>query len=321
MNSAHKVGKVIFLMGPTAAGKTDIAVQAALEFPVDLISVDSALIYKSMDIGTAKPDSDTLAKAPHALIDLIEPEQSFSVAEFCQRAMAEIKKSHLAGRVPVLVGGTMMYFNALQYGLSELPEANDEVRAQLEKTALDEGWDVMHEKLRKVDPESAKRIHPNDPQRIQRALEIYHVSGQSMTTLLAQQPKHEFPFETIKFISAWQDREQLRSRIALRFELMLEQGFQNEVELLRQRPGLNKGLPSMRSVGYRQMWEYLDGVLEFDEMKERAIIATRQLAKRQYTWLRKQTQAHWFYMEELGSRKQILGKFADFIDNAQESSG
>ena len=305
--------KVIFLMGPTAAGKTDIAVQAAMEFAVDLVSVDSALIYKGMDIGTAKPDAETLARAPHALIDLIEPEQSFSVAEFCQHAIAAIEKSHQAGRTPLLVGGTMMYFNALQYGLSQLPEADPAIRQELSDKALAMGWEAMHAELQKIDPQSARRIHPNDSQRIQRALEIYRVSGQSMTSMLAQQPKHEFPYQVLKLVSAWQDRELLRERIALRFAQILDQGFVNEVALLRQRPGLSKQQPSMRSVGYRQMWEYLDGLLTYDEMKEQAVIATRQLAKRQYTWLRKQQDAHWYHMDESGSSAQIMLKMADFV--------
>ncbi|VAW73357.1 tRNA dimethylallyltransferase [hydrothermal vent metagenome] len=312
--------KVIFLMGPTAAGKTDIAVQAAMSLPIDLISVDSVLIYKFMDVGTAKPDAETLAKAPHALIDLIEPEQSFSVAEFCQLAIKEIDKSHHAGRTPMLVGGTMMYFNALQYGLSKLPEANIEIRSELELIAQQKGWKFMHQQLSEVDLASAKRIHPNDTQRIQRALEIYQVSGRTMTELLAQQPKHKFPYKTLKLISAWQDREQLRARIAQRFELMLTQNFLKEVELLRARRGLSSDHPSMRSVGYRQMWEHLDGHLDYAEMKERAIIATRQLAKRQYTWLRKMQDAQWFYMEYSDSKSQVLSKITDFIDNAQETS-
>ncbi len=307
-------------MGPTAAGKTDIAVQAAVNLPIDLISVDSALIYKHMDIGTAKPDAETLTRAPHALIDLIEPEQSFSVAEFCRLAIKDIEKSHQAERIPLLVGGTMMYFNALQYGLSKLPEANIEIRSELEQMAQQKGWTFMHQQLSAVDSASAKRIHPNDTQRIQRALEVYQVSGQSMTELLAEQPKHPFPYRTLKLISAWQDRDQLRTRIAQRFELMLSQNFLEEVELLRARRGLRKDHPSMRSVGYRQMWEHLDGNLEYAEMKERAIIATRQLAKRQYTWLRKVADAQWFYMENSDSKSQVLSKITDFIDNAQESS-
>ncbi len=313
------MSQVIFLMGPTAAGKTDIAIQAARDFPIDLISVDSALIYKHMDVGTAKPDAVTLAKAPHALIDLIEPEQSFSVAEFCQQALVEIKKSHQANRVPLLVGGTMMYFNALQYGLSELPEADAAVRQELALATQRHGLEFMHQQLQQIDPVSAKRIHPHDSQRIQRALEVYHVSGQSMTELIAQQPKHKFPYQAVNLISAWQDREQLRERIAQRFEIMLRQGFLQEVELLRCREGLSCEMPSMRSVGYRQMWEHLDGVYDFDEMKERAIIATRQLAKRQYTWLRKVRDAQWYHMDDSGSRPQIMLKIADFIDNAKEN--
>jgi len=307
-------------MGPTAAGKTDVAIQAAQNFPIDLISVDSALIYKHMNVGTAKPDPETLAKAPHALIDLIEPEQSFSVAEFCQLALVEIKKSHQAGRVPLLVGGTMMYFKALQYGLTELPEADVDIRRELTQLAQAQGWDYMHQHLAEVDAVSAKRIHPNDSQRIQRALEIYKITGQSMTELLAQQPKHDFPYHTLKLISAWKDREQLRERIALRFEIMLQQGFLNEVELLRDRSGLSKEHPSMRSVGYRQMWEHLEGQLDYAEMKERAIIATRQLAKRQYTWLRKVEDGQWFHMEDSASRQQLLSKISDLIDNAKETS-
>ncbi|WXL25204.1 tRNA (adenosine(37)-N6)-dimethylallyltransferase MiaA [Ectopseudomonas mendocina] len=293
----------IFLMGPTAAGKTDLAIELARVLPCDLISVDSALIYRGMDIGTAKPDRATLAEFPHRLIDIRDPAQSYSAAEFRSDALAAMAESTARGRIPLLVGGTMLYFKALLEGLADMPSADAEVRARLEGRAQAEGLEALHAELRLVDPESAARIHPNDPQRLIRALEVYHVSGQTMTEHRLRQVKEntaldssvnaQFPYTVAQLAIAPAQRQLLHERIALRFRLMLEQGLVAEVEKLRQRGDLHTGLPSIRAVGYRQVWEYLDGELSEAQMCERGIIATRQLAKRQFTWLRGWRDVHW----------------------------
>lgn len=296
---------LIFVMGPTAAGKTDLAVACAEQLNCQLISVDSALVYRDMDIGTAKPDADTLSRAPHRLIDIIDPTESYSAANFTEDASREIEAILQQGQTPLLVGGTMLYYRALQQGLSELPAADEQVRQQLESDAQQHGGQWMHERLRKIDPVSAERIHPNDPQRIQRALEVYEVSGKTLTDYWQQQTRQALPYNVIKIAFFPQDRQYLRQRIAQRFHLMLKQGFIEEVEALRRRGDLHLDLPSMRCVGYRQVWEYLDGVTDFDEMVEKGITATRQLAKRQLTWLRKETDCN-FYDIEAGIDKIIL---------------
>lgn len=279
---------VVFIMGPTAAGKTDLAVECVEQLGCELISVDSALVYREMDIGTAKPDAQTLARAPHKLIDIIDPAQAYSVANFRQHALSEIRSSLSRGKTPVLVGGTMLYYKALQQGLSELPGADQSIRMKLESDGAELGWRAMHERLARIDPVSAERIHPNDPQRIQRALEVFEISGKTLTQYWLQQSSQTLPYKVIKIAFFPQDRDLLKQRIAQRFHTMLELGFINEVETLRKRGDLNLDLPSMRCVGYRQAWQYLDGDLSFDQMSEKAIIATRQLAKRQLTWLRKE---------------------------------
>ncbi|SEC36202.1 tRNA (adenosine(37)-N6)-dimethylallyltransferase MiaA [Pseudomonas anguilliseptica] len=286
----------IFLMGPTAAGKTDLAIELARVLPCELISVDSALIYRDMDIGTAKPDKATLAEFPHSLIDIRDPAESYSAAEFRADALAAMAEITARGRIPLLVGGTMLYFKALLEGLADMPSADAALRAELEARAQAEGWEVLHAELRAVDPESAARIHPNDPQRLIRALEVYHVSGQSMTvhrqrqaaenTAAGASAARQFPYTVAQLAIAPAQRQLLHERIALRFRLMLEQGLVAEVERLRQRSDLHVGLPSIRAVGYRQVWDYLGGNLDAEQMQERGIIATRQLAKRQFTWLR-----------------------------------
>lgn len=293
----------IFLMGPTAAGKTDLALALADALPCDLISVDSALIYRGMDIGTAKPDKTTLARYPHCLVDICDPAQSYSAAEFRADALAAMADSTARGRIPLLVGGTMLYYKALLEGLAEMPSADPDVRAELEAWAAAEGWDALHRELARVDPESAARIHPNDPQRLIRALEVYRVSGLSMSELHRRQNAQNggaeapgmahLPYTVAQFAIAPAERKVLHERIALRFHLMLEQGFIEEVEALRMRGDLHAGLPSIRAVGYRQVWDYLDGTLSRGEMTERGIIATRQLAKRQFTWLRGWKNLHW----------------------------
>lgn len=304
-DAARNVPTIIFIMGPTAAGKTDLAVACVERFDCELISVDSALVYREMDIGTAKPDAETLARAPHALIDIIDPAESYSVANFREDALREIKATLSRGKTPVLVGGTMLYYRALQEGLSELPVANEAVRAELESQAARSGWQAMHARLAGIDPLSAERIHPNDPQRIQRALEVYEISGKTLTQFWQQQTSQALPYRIIKIAFFPQDRALLRERIAQRFQLMLKQGFIEEVETLQARGDLSLEMPSMRCVGYRQVWEYLDGIMGYEEMTEKAITATRQLAKRQMTWLRKEQNCN-FYDVEAGIDQKIL---------------
>lgn len=293
----------IFLMGPTAAGKTDLALELARVLPCDLISVDSALIYRGMDIGTAKPERAILDAFPHALIDIRDPAESYSAAEFRADALAAMAESTARGRIPLLVGGTMLYYKALLEGLADMPSADPVIRAELEARALAEGWEVLHRELAAVDPESAARIHPNDPQRLTRALEVYRLSGLSMTEHRRRQAAGnpdtgtsgagQLPYTVAQLAIAPAQRQVLHDRIAQRFRAMVEQGFVQEVEALRSRSDLHAGLPSIRAVGYRQMWEYLDGELSRDEMVERGIIATRQLAKRQFTWLRGWDDVYW----------------------------
>ncbi|HEC85844.1 MAG: tRNA (adenosine(37)-N6)-dimethylallyltransferase MiaA [Candidatus Parabeggiatoa sp. nov. 2] len=284
----------IFLMGPTASGKTDLAVSLVKYLPCDIISVDSAMVYRGMDIGTAKPSPDILAQAPHRLIDICDPAQTYSVGQFCQEALAEIQAIQSAGRIPLLVGGTMLYFHSLLQGLSELPPANQKVRQRLNSEAEQIGWQAMHQRLAKIDPQAAQRIHPNDSQRIQRALEVFEVSGYTMTMWYANAPALRLSQPIVKLVIAPAQRSVLHARIAQRFHAMLEQGLIEEVRALFMRGDLNPDLPSMRSVGYRQVWRYLAGELDEASLPEKGIIATRQLAKRQLTWLRAQTEAHWF---------------------------
>lgn len=293
----------IFLMGPTAAGKTDLAIELTKVLPCELISVDSALVYRGMDIGTAKPSKELLAEFPHRLIDIIDPVQSYSAAEFRADALAAMADITERGNIPLLVGGTMLYFKALQEGLADMPPADASVRAQLEAEAAALGWQGLHDQLAEVDPVSAARIHPNDPQRLVRALEVYRVSGLSMTAHREQQTaqstdaaasgRHQLPYTVANLAIAPADRHVLHDRIAQRFVHMLEQGFVDEVLTLRARGDLHAGLSSMRAVGYRQVWDHLDGKLTWDQMQERGVIATRQLAKRQFTWLRSWADLQW----------------------------
>jgi len=293
----------IFLMGPTAAGKTDFAIELTKVLPCELISVDSALVYRGMDIGTAKPSKALLDAYPHRLIDILDPSQSYSAADFrtdTLKAMAEITAR---GKIPLLVGGTMLYFKALLEGLADMPAADAEVRAQIEAQAASQGWQALHDELASIDPVSAARIHPNDPQRLVRALEVFRVSGMSMTAHREQQSaqsaqasasgRHQLPYTVANLAIAPTDRKVLHDRIAVRFRQMLDEGFVEEVVALRSRGDLHSNLPSIRAVGYRQVWDHLDGRLTRDEMQERGIIATRQLAKRQFTWLRSWQDLHW----------------------------
>ena len=296
-------------MGPTASGKTDLAVALRAHLPVELISVDSALVYRDMVIGTARPAPEVLAHAPHRLIDFLDPAESYSAARFRTDALREMADIHAAGRVPLLVGGTMLYFRALEHGLSAMPEADPAVRARLEAEAAAEGWAALHARLAEVDPASAARIHPNDPQRIQRALEVWELSGQPMSAFHRAGAAADFPWRPVRLVLAPADRQVLRERIARRFRAMLAAGLVEEVAALRARGDLHAGLPSMRAVGYRQVWEFLDGKLSYEEMVERGITATRQLAKRQMTWLRGLAGAHWIDSEgddPLGRALEIL---------------
>ena len=293
---------VFFLMGPTAAGKTDIAAQLVASLPCEIISVDSALVYRGMDIGTAKPGAEILARAPHRLIDICEPTQAYSAARFRSDAMAAIDEIIAYGKIPLLVGGTMLYYKALSEGLSPLPSANAAVRAQLEADAEREGWVAMHARLAKIDAVSAARIHKNDPQRIQRALEVYEITGRSMTELTECDEREPFPYPIKKLIVAPPQRTVLHRRIEHRFEQMMAQGFLDEVSGLYAQEKLHAGLPAIRSVGYRQLWAHLDGELTLDEAVERGIIATRQLAKRQITWLRAEKNVRWVD----GSDKNVI---------------
>ncbi|WP_058022643.1 tRNA (adenosine(37)-N6)-dimethylallyltransferase MiaA [Pseudohongiella spirulinae] len=273
-------------MGPTASGKTALAVELVKRLPMDIINVDSAQIYRDMDIGTGKPDAATLAIAPHRLFDFLDPALSYSAAQFCQDAVSEMAQIRRAGRVPLLVGGTMLYFKALRDGLAVMPPANQQIRDEITLLAQKSGWDAVHAELADVDPASAARIHPNDPQRLQRAMEVYRLTGQTMTAL-HEQANRGASKENLLFLSIQPSaRSVLHSKIARRFHLMLEQGFVAEVEQLYRRGDLNVAMPSIRCVGYRQIWQFLAGEIRYDEMVERGIIATRQLAKRQVTWLR-----------------------------------
>jgi len=285
-------------MGPTASGKTALSVQLAQQLNAEIISVDSALVFKGMDIGTAKPTLEERAGIPHHLIDILDPSESFSTGAFRRQALALMADITARGKLPLLVGGTMLYFNALFHGLAELPSADEALRAQLDAQAQAIGKEAMHAKLQLVDPVAAARIHPNDPQRVQRALEVYELTGKSMTQLHAQAQAEEIPYQQIKLIIAPRDRAVLHEKIALRFKQMLQQGLVAEVEALYQRGDLTVQMPSVRAVGYRQVWSYLDGEINAEEMQETGIIATRQLAKRQFTWLRREVDAHRFYTEE-----------------------
>jgi tRNA dimethylallyltransferase len=278
--------RAIFLMGPTASGKTALALALHDRLPVEVISVDAAQVYRGMDIGTAKPTAEEQARAPHRLIDIRDPAQAYSAADFCADALREMEAITRAGRIPLLVGGTMFYFRALEFGLSALPRADTAVRARLSEEARDLGWPALHARLAVRDPAAAARISPNDQQRIQRALEIIELTGRSPSEVATSQPRAALPYRVTRLALLPLDRAQLAERIARRFAQMLERGLVTEVEKLFQRHDLNPEMPSIRTVGYRQVWEYLTGTVKYSQMCEKAVIATRQLAKRQLTWLR-----------------------------------
>jgi tRNA dimethylallyltransferase len=287
--STMKKPAAVAIMGPTASGKTAAALEIARHIPAEIISVDSALVYRGMDIGTAKPSAAERASVPHHLIDILDPADSYSVMQFRQDALRLVDDIAQRGKLPLLVGGTMLYFKALRDGLDVLPQADAQLRARLDEEAAATGMPAMHAKLARLDPETAARLKPNDAQRIQRALEIIELTGQPMSQLLAKAPKAELPFTLLPISLEPSDRSILHARIATRFDAMLEDthgGLLKEMDMLRARGDLHTGLPSMRCVGYRQAWEYLDGAYDFQTLRDKGIAATRQLAKRQLTWLR-----------------------------------
>ncbi|WP_105902314.1 tRNA (adenosine(37)-N6)-dimethylallyltransferase MiaA [Vibrio gangliei] len=295
----------LFLMGPTASGKTDLAIRLRQHYPVEIISVDSALIYKGMDIGTAKPDAEEQALAPHRLIDILDPSESYSAADFRRDALQQMEEIVAAGKIPLLVGGTMLYYKALLEGLSPLPAADPEIRQKIEKEAQQKGWEVLHQELAGIDPVSAERIHPNDPQRLSRALEVFRISGKTLTEL-TEQKGEPLPYEVKQFAIMPKERSELHRRIELRFEKMIAAGFEQEVINLRNRGDLHLDLPSIRCVGYRQMWEYLDGNGTLEDAVFRGVCATRQLAKRQITWLRSWNDLTWLDSEDIDSAFTIV---------------
>jgi len=299
-----KQTQLICLLGPTESGKTQLAIELVQRLPCKIISVDSAMIYRGMDIGTAKPGPDQLAIAPHRLIDICDPVERYSVAQFCQDALMEIEDVCKQGAIPLLVGGTMLYFRALQQGLSKLPAADPSIRAQLESEAAQGA--SLYARLAKVDPLSAKRIKPNDKQRIQRALEVYLLTGKTLTENWCNAAQQQLPYHFFNIALIPQDRAVLHQRIKQRFQQMLDKGFIAEVEQLYQRDDLNPGLSSMRSVGYRQVWQYLAGELSYQTMIDKSVIATRQVAKRQLTWLRSWPDIHYLDAYQLGQVEKVL---------------
>ena len=306
-------------MGPTAAGKTDLAVRLAKEYPVEIISVDSALVYRGMNIGTAKPLPKVMRKHPHHLIDILEPTESYSVGNFRQDALALMLDITSRGKVPLLVGGSMLYFKALQYGLADLPSADPIIRARLSEEASDKGLLHLHNRLAEVDPVSAKRIHQNDPQRIQRALEVYELSGRSLTAL-TQAPETLLPFQITKIILSPFDRKVLHQRIEKRFRMMMANGLLEEVTNLYHSYENHGELTSLRAVGYRQALQYLSGDYDLETCIKKAIIATRQMAKRQLTWLRAQNDSTWFDSDDGLLQSQVISLLArnilEFNNNA-----
>lgn len=296
----------IFLIGPTASGKTDLALELVRRLPCEIISVDSTMVYRGMDIGSAKPSIETRLATPHRLIDIRDPSDAYSAAQFRADALHEMSEITTAGQIPLLVGGTMLYFRALEHGLTPLPQADPVVRARLAAEAEQQGWAGLHSRLTMLDPVLARRIHPNDPQRIQRALEIIELTGQPPTELFATGIASSLPYHLIKLVISPADRTLLHQRIATRLIRMLEEGLVEEVEVLYNRGDLGLQTPALRAVGYRQVWQYLSGTINFATMQERAIVATRQLARRQLTWLRPEPVTQWFESTDPDLVVQVL---------------
>lgn len=314
MNAPAQRKPVVLLMGPTGAGKTDLALELAADLPVEIVSVDSAMVYRGMDIGTGKPSADILQQHPHHLVDILDPAQSYSAGQFVRDALRAIGDIHARGRVPLLVGGTMLYFRALRHGLAELPQADPQVRATIDAEAAQQGWPALHAQLTSIDPVAAARIQPNDGQRIQRALEVFRLSGRTMTDLHAATA---LPDPSLTFASyAWVpgDRERLYQSIAARFETMMAMGLMEEVATLHQRGDLHSRLPAIRCVGYRQLWEHLEGVVSRNQSVENAVLATRHLARRQLVWLRADQQTRWIDALESDARAQMHRYVAAFAD-------
>ncbi|GAA0720498.1 tRNA (adenosine(37)-N6)-dimethylallyltransferase MiaA [Dokdonella soli] len=312
MESIDQRPNAIFLMGPTASGKTALACALADRFPLRLVSVDSALVYRGMDVGTAKPDAATLARYPHRLIDIRDPSQPYSAAEFRADALAAMREITQAGEVPLLVGGTSLYFRALEHGLSALPDADQALRAELADEAARIGWPALHARLAELDPHAAARIRPGDAQRIQRALEVIALSGRPLSEQ-QQGPAERLPWRVLKLALVPADRGPLHARIAERFDAMLAGGFLDEVRRLHLRKDLHADLPAMRAVGYRQAWPYLNGRVDAATFREQSIFATRQLAKRQITWLRSELDARWFDADRNKLEEDVVGAVSQFL--------
>ncbi|BES70673.1 tRNA (adenosine(37)-N6)-dimethylallyltransferase MiaA [Marinobacter nanhaiticus D15-8W] len=326
MAEARELPPALFLMGPTAAGKTDLAIDLCEQLPCDIVSVDSAMIYRGMDIGTAKPSLGELSRAPHRLIDICDPAETYSAADFRRDALGEMAEITGRGRIPLLVGGTMMYFKALLHGLADMPGADQALRAELEARAAEEGWSALHAELERRDPAAAAAIHPNNRQRVLRALEVVILSGKPISEAwAAQSPKVDpgdvdypyltrwqadapggLPYNVVQLAVAPDNRSVLHERIRLRFGKMLDQGFVEEVRALHARGDLHPGLPSVRCVGYRQAWSWLDGEMDYPTFVEKGVAATRQLAKRQLTWLRKWNDLHWINGDSASSLTRAL---------------
>ena len=315
----NKKPRAIFLMGPTASGKTDLAMALSEHLSVELVSVDSALVYRGLDIGSAKPSAEELARYPHRLIDICDPSESYSAGRFRRDALAAMAEITAAGKIPLLVGGTMLYFRALLEGMAQLPEADAELRAQIEARAAREGWPALHRELQQVDPELAAELHPNHSVRIERGLEVFRLTGKPMSELRREQAQggvaDEYDLRQLALLP--RERSLLHERIAQRFQMMLQRGFIAEVEALRARGDLHEDLPAMRAVGYRQVWQHLDGKLTYDEMVQAGIAATRQLAKRQLTWLRRWPDLAHIYAQDPDGRvrknDEILAQALKFL--------
>ena len=309
----------IFIMGPTASGKTGLALELARHFPCEIISVDSALVYRGMDIGTAKPSTEELAAVPHHLIDVIDPAESYSAARFREDALRLMGEITGRGKLPLLVGGTMLYYRALEQGLSDLPEADVRLRKALEEQMEKQGLEALHQRLKKVDPESASRIKPTDPQRILRALEVYELTGSPLSEHYAKQERDPLPYRALRIALIPSDRGLLHQRIEKRFDQMLQQGFVDEVRHLYTRGDLDDSMPAIRAVGYRQVWQYLEGEWDYDTMRHKGIVATRQLAKRQLTWLRS-TEGLEIYDSECLDRAELVDHVRSFLSSTDQAS-
>ena len=314
MSAAPALPPAILLMGPTASGKTAVAMALTRRFPVELISVDSAQVFRDMDIGTAKPDAATLREFPHHLIDLISPEEAYSAARFCTDALAAMSEISARGKIPLLVGGTMLYFKALLEGLADLPQACPETRADIDLQAIAQGWPAVHATLAEVDPASAARLHPTDAQRIQRALEVFRLSGRPLSALLAEGKSQLPPYRFLSLGLLPSERNVLHDRIAQRYDMMLKAGLEGEVDMLRAKYKLSLNLPSMRCVGYRQIWEVQDGLAARAEMRDRGIYATRQLAKRQITWMNNTLQPETYDSLKQDVEAQVGERVERFLD-------